>query len=329
MVITESLAAWARGAQALALLSTANERGYLKHLASPRTPQEFATFAALPERPAGDILAALAEHGVVEETDGRFQLTADTSAAFAGISDFGAKIEEAALFARRVASVTRTGEAPLTAGDALLVARAFALRPTGSTEAHAVIGRLLDATPEFRDATAGGRLLDVGSGVSGFTVNAATFLPGMRATTIELVPDVAAVPAARTKELGIDDRIDVRVMDAREFDEPAAYDTAFWAQPFFPEPTRAATLAMILRSLRPGGVLLVQQMDVEPTEAEARAAFMLRRLVAHAHDVPHARPIAEVVAELEQAGFELMRVARTDFGPVALARRPLQVEVIR
>jgi cyclopropane fatty-acyl-phospholipid synthase-like methyltransferase len=162
----------------------------------------------------------------------------------------------------------------------------------------------------------------VGSGGSGFVVNAATLLPSMRATTIELVPGVAAVPAAKAKKLGIDDRIDVRVMDARDFDEPSAYDAAFWAQPFFPAPTRAATLAMILRSLRPGGLLMVQQMEAEPSEAAARAGFTLRRLVARAHDVPHARPIDELAAEVERAGFDLVRVTHTDFGPIALARRP-------
>ncbi|HET6479656.1 MAG TPA: class I SAM-dependent methyltransferase, partial [Actinoplanes sp.] len=160
------------------------------------------------------------------------------------------------------------------------------------------------------------------SGVSGFVLSAAAVLPGLRATTLELIPAVAAVAIARAKELGVDDRIDVRVLDARDLDEPSAYDAAFWAQPFFPEPTRAATLAMILRSLRPGGLLLVQQMNVEPTDAGAHAEFTLRRLVAHAHDVPHGRPLADVVAEAEQAGFEPLTITQTDFGPIALVRRP-------
>jgi len=322
-VIAESLTAWTRGAQALALVSTANERGYLAYLTSPRSAAQFAAFAALPGGTAADILAALTELGVTEESDGRTQLSADLSAQLSGVTDFAAKIDEAALSARQVASVTSTGQAPLTADEALVVAKAFALRPTGGPQrAGALVEKLLEATPEMRNAISGGRLLDVGSGVSGFVLSAAAVLPGLRATTLELIPAVAAVAIARAKELGVDDRIDVRVLDARDLDEPSAYDAAFWAQPFFPEPTRAATLAMILRSLRPGGLLLVQQMNVEPTDAGAHAEFTLRRLVAHAHDVPHGRPLADVVAEAEQAGFEPLTITQTDFGPIALVRRP-------
>ncbi|WP_127508136.1 SAM-dependent methyltransferase [Actinoplanes solisilvae] len=323
-MITESLAAWSRGAQAVALLSAANESGYLAYLATPRTLDEFAQFAGLPDGTAADLLAALAAHDVISSSDGQFQLTEDTAAAFDGIRDIGAKIEEAALAVRRVAEVTRTGSAPLTDSDALLVAKASALRPSGSPASQAIITKVLDATPEIRDIlAAGGRLLDVGSGVSGFVVNALSLLPSMRATTVELVGEVAAVPAAKAKELGIDDRLDVRVMDARDFDEPAAYDAAFWAQPFFSNSTRAAALAMILRSLRPGGLLMVQQIAAEPAESAAHAEFLLRRLVAHAHDVPYARPIDSVAEEVSLAGFEIVRVTVTPFGPIALARRPL------
>jgi hypothetical protein len=63
-------------------------------------------------------------------------------------------------------------------------------------------------------------------------------------------------------------------------------------------------------------------MEAEPSEAAARAGFTLRRLVARAHDVPHGRPIDELAAEVERAGFDLVRVTHTDFGPIALARRP-------
>ncbi|WP_250009655.1 methyltransferase domain-containing protein [Actinoplanes sp. M2I2] len=319
-MVTDSLATWAHGAQALALLSAAQERGYLTYLARPRTVPEFAAFSGLPGGTAEDVLAALVAHGVAAESDGRFSLTDDLAAALSGPSDLVAKIEEAELAARQVAAVIRTGKAPLTAAEAVIVGHANALRPTAAGAA-ALVEKLFESVPEMWQAMDGGRLLDVGSGVSGFVLSAATALPGLRATTIELVPEVAAVAVARARELGVADRIDARVTDARDFDEPAAYEAAFWAQPFFPEPTRAGTLAMILRSLRPGGLLLVQQLDAAP--AGDQSAFTLRRLVAHAQGLAFARPIADVVAEAVTAGFEQIRTVVTDFGPIALLRRPL------
>jgi SAM-dependent methyltransferase len=314
-MVTESLASWARGAQALALLSAAQEKGYTTYLASARTAEEFAEFSGLPARTAGNVLAALVAHGVAERAEGRFRLTEDMAEALGGLVDFAAQIDEAVLRARLVGSITRTGEGALTPSDALVVARANALRPS-APGAGALVETLFESAPEMWAAMTDGRLLDVGSGVSGFVLSAATVLPHMRATTIEVVPTVAAVAAERASELGVSDRIDVRVMDARDFDEPSAYDAAFWAQPFFPVPVRAATIAMILRSLRPGGYLLVQQLDGPDAP--------LRRLVAEAQQLPFAKPIDDVALELSAAGFELIRTVRTDLGPVALLRRPLR-----
>jgi SAM-dependent methyltransferase len=182
--------------------------------------------------------------------------------------------------------------------------------------ARAAVTTLLEPMPEMWEAMRHGWLLDVGSGVGGFVLTAATMLPGLRATTLELVPEVAAVAAARAKDLGVDDRVDVRCMDARDFVAPQPYDVAFWAQPFFPAPARPATLAMIKRSLRPGGLLLVQELE---TPSEGPGSTM-RRLVAGARGIPFARPIEELVAECAEAGFADARIIAAPFGRVALVK---------
>ncbi|SDI55345.1 hypothetical protein [Nonomuraea jiangxiensis] len=46
-----------------------------------------------------------------------------------------------------------------------------------------------------------------------------------------------------------------------------------------PEPSRAVTLGMIRRALKPGGLLLMQEMEREPRDEVQRPAFLLRRLV--------------------------------------------------
>ncbi|MFG1654892.1 hypothetical protein ACGFIE_33715 [Micromonospora sp. NPDC049275] len=48
-------------------------------------------------------------------------------------------------------------------------------------------------------------------------------------------------------------------IDAREFEESEGFDACFWAQPFFPAETRADTLRMVRRALKPGGILIEQE----------------------------------------------------------------------
>ncbi|XVU21323.1 SAM-dependent methyltransferase [Actinoplanes sp. CA-054009] len=318
--VTETLGEWERGARALALLDAARERGYLAFLSEPRTAEEVAEFAG---HPAGDVLDALVAHGIAVRVDGKFQVEEGLAGALSAGApvDFGAQIERAALLVRQVGDVVRTGASAVTGDESVVIARSVALTPNDA--ARGVVTQILDAVPEMREAISEGRMLDVGSGVGGFVLTAATLLPGLRATTLELLPEVAAVARDRAGALGVRDRVDVRVVDAREFEAVTPYDAVFWAQPFFPEESRAGTLAMILRSLRPGGILLVQQLDAEPVDDDAaRAAFTLPRLVARAQGLPFARPLAELVAEIEAAGFELVRTLEIDLGRIALLRRP-------
>lgn len=314
-----ALSTWERGAQALALLNAALERGYLDLLAEPRTVDEVSAYAG---HPADDLVDAFEALGIVTRAGDRVRLDPALAEGLAADSpvSLAAKIARAGLHARQVADVVRGKNGNLTGNDLTVVARSVALQP--GPAARAIIEKLHSEIPEVRDLIADGRMLDVGSGVGGYVLTALSLLPGMRATTLELIPEVAAVARRRARELGVADRADIRVMDARDFDEPAAFDAAYWAQPFFPSPTRAATLAMILRCLRPGGILVVQQLDAEPVGDADRAAFTMARLVAQARGVPFARPLAELVTEITGAGFEPVRTLENDLGRHALLRRP-------
>ncbi|BCB74667.1 hypothetical protein GCM10022251_74750 [Phytohabitans flavus] len=112
-------------------------------------------------------------------------------------------------------------------------------------------------------------------------------------------------------------------MDARDLDEVNAFDAAFWAQPFFREPARVATLHVIRRALKPGGLLVVQELEREP-EAADLPAFTLRRLVYQGLGVPFALSAEQLAVEAESAGFELARQAATSFGRFAVLRRPAE-----
>ncbi|BCJ48646.1 hypothetical protein Asp14428_01210 [Actinoplanes sp. NBRC 14428] len=313
---------WGHGARAFALLAAVNRHGWLRFLAEPREQAEVAEFAGLSVERTGDILEALVANGVAGRDGDRYRLAAsfaellDDGAAF----DVEAQIEADALRVRQIADIVGTGSAPATEQDALVIARSFGLRPVES--ARGLIPALLEPMPEVLPAMREGRYLDVGSGVGGFLLNAAVVHPGVRITAVERIPAVAAELSRRAKEAGVEDRVEVRLADARTLDEADAYDAAFWAHAFFPAPTRAESLAAVRRALRPGGWLILQEMVADSSSEAARADFALNRLVAHAQELPFSRPAEELAKEAEAGGFEFVRVVQLPFGRVALLRKP-------
>jgi hypothetical protein len=79
---------------------------------------------------------------------------------------------------------------------------------------------------------------------------------------------------------------------------------------------------MIGRALTPGGVVIEQEMEVEPADEEDRLGFGLRALIFGGWDVPFARTAEDLAAEAETAGFQNVRIAQTDLGRVVVSRRP-------
>ena len=136
--VTESLSTWEHGAQALALLDAARARGYLALLAAPRTAAEVAAFAG---HPVGDLLDAFEAHGIVVRVAGGFQLEPQLAGALSDGApvDFAARIARAGLLARQVADVVRTGAAPVSPDESLVVARSVALTPNDA--ARTVVAR--------------------------------------------------------------------------------------------------------------------------------------------------------------------------------------------
>jgi SAM-dependent methyltransferase len=190
--------------------------------------------------------------------------------------------------------------------DALTVARAWGGRSTPITRAL-FEDTLFPQVPEIPAAVRSGRWLDIGCGVATTTLTLATLIPSMRATGLELVPEVAAEAVARAAALGVGDRVDIRAMDARDFTEESAFAGGFWAQPFFPSASRPATLAMIRRALRPGALLLLQEMEPAPAP-DQRAAYALRRPVFSGWEIPFGRTAEELATEAQDAGFDLIRM---------------------
>jgi ubiquinone/menaquinone biosynthesis C-methylase UbiE len=320
----EQVETWANGAQALTLLTTLRDRGWTQFLLERRELAALAEFSSLPPARLADVLAVLEAHGIVEQTDGHVQLSASFEAlaaadAWIGLDDLLDRSELMTRLTRTAAE--EPGPLPLTDPDALVIARSAGGAAGGVTKAlYEQI--FVPQLPELSAALKAGTWLDVGCGVACATLTLASMFPEMEAVAIELVPTVAAETVRRAETFGVTDRIDIRVMDARDLDEPDTFSGAFWAQPFFPEQTRPETLAMLLRVLKPGGVLLMQEMEPEPDDAD-RPAYTLRRLVTQGWGVPFGRTAEQLADEAKAAGFEIERLAQTDFGRLVIARRPI------
>ncbi|MEV6241084.1 class I SAM-dependent methyltransferase [Lentzea sp. NPDC051838] len=316
MAAEAKLSSWSAGAQMLALVDLLRDKGWLRFLGEPREFDALATFSGLPVSRVRDVVDVLTAHGIAE-VNGTVRLTSEfrefsAPDAFIGLDD---AVDNALVLLRAVPEI----DAPLTEPDALAIAKAAGGR-AGEIGA-AVYALLLAQLDEIPAAISRGRWLDIGCGVAGATLSLASTHPEMRATAIELLPTVAKEAQRRAEELGVADRVDIRCLDARDFAERDAFAGAFWAQPFFPEDSRPGTLAMILGALEPGGELFLQEMESEP-EGDGLGAYRLRRLVYQGWGVPFGRPAEDLAAEAEAVGFELVRIAVTDFGRCVVARKP-------
>lgn len=310
------------GAQFLALLTAVHEQGWTRLLAEPRTVDELVGFTGLPADRVRDIVTALDANGVVEQEAGRVRLT-DAFDAITGDDAWiplGDKLAQISLEDRLLrAAVSEPGPLALSEDDALVVANAVGGRTTDVS--LALYDQLLAQLPEIAELPRAGRWLDVGCGVAGATLTLATRIPEMRAVAVELVPTVAEEAVRRAKALGVADRIEIRRMDARDLQDRDAFVGAFWAQPFFPVSTRPATLAAILRALKPGGSLVVQELEPAPSD-EGRPAHAVRQLIGRGLGTWFGPTAEQLAGEAVSAGFELDRIAQTDFGRMVVARKP-------
>lgn len=320
-----ALEVWSAGAQAMALLEAVHDAGWLGFLAEPRDLAALVGFTGLAAPQVEDVLDALAAHHIVERDAGLVRL----APAFALLSaddaphDLAELLAYRAMLPRRVrAAVTTAPGDRLDGEDALVTAKALGGRVTSVS--RTLFRGLADLLPEYRVLAEGGRLLDVGCGVGWAMLDLATLYPAARQTGIELVPEVAAETERRARALGVQDRVEVRCQDARTYDGEESFDVAFWAQPFFPEPARPGTLQMIRRALRPGGVLIMQELFVRPEDDDEAAMrrFALTRLLYRHQGVRFAPSAEHLSDEAATAGFEPVRVEATPLGRLIVMRRP-------
>ncbi|MFR9730322.1 class I SAM-dependent methyltransferase [Saccharopolyspora sp. MS10] len=149
----------------------------------------------------------------------------------------------------------------------------------------------------------GDRLLDVGCGWGSLILHAAQH-HGVRATGVTLSAQQAAHVRQRVAELGLQDRVEVRLQDYREIDDqPFDAVASVEMGEHVGEGNYPVYAAALHRLLRPGGSLLIQQMSRAGT-APGGGAFIEAYIAPDMSMVP----VGHTLGHLERAGLEIRDV---------------------
>ena len=327
---SQKLNQWIEGAHALALVQAALSSGLLDAARTPGTPAQLATATGLDPARVADLCLALDAHGVLDREGDAYQLSPD----FAALADpdapqaLTAIVGRAPVVARLLAHAADHKEAyaTLPPDDLLAMARGAAARP-GAALALAASSSAVAALPEvIAVREAGGRHLELGCGVGGSALNLLARYPALTVVGVEREPALLEEARCNAAALGLADRVEWRAMDARDLRDEAAFDTAQWSQFFFPAETRATTLSVARRALKPGGYLIMPLLPDPPATREALReaagrAYTRARVLYGGWGVP-VQTSEEVRAEVEAAGFAFVRFVALPGARGMLARRP-------
>jgi cyclopropane fatty-acyl-phospholipid synthase-like methyltransferase/DUF1365 family protein len=164
----------------------------------------------------------------------------------------------------------------------------------------------LDMICRKLDLKPGARLLDVGCGWGSLVIHAAVNYDA-QVTGITLSAQQRDHVLKRIADNGLEGRVEVRLQDYRELSEvDESYDAVSSIEmgEHVGEEQYPTYAAILYRSLKPTGRLLLQQMSRRLGTAPGGGAFIESYI---APDM-HMRPMSQTVAYLERAGFEVRDV---------------------
>jgi SAM-dependent methyltransferase len=300
-----------RAGEVAGLLRGAHRAGLLRALAEgPGTTEALAAHLGLKPSRVEAVLGMLTAHGVSErDEDGTWRLgvawvdlvLGATPLSLAGTLGLGR------VFTEQFEHALEAGRDywALDPADRLEVATGISPDPFSPVTAAMVRGPV-DALSGLAAALeAGGRMLELGCGLASRLCALLASFPQARAVGVELDKDLATAARQRALALGVADRLEVVVADATTYRPEGSFDLVNWSQFFFPEPTRAPTLANAFAALRPGGWVSMpvvwsgETMAPQSVEDQELAEM---RLALDLWGVP-LRSVPEVEAEVAAAGF--------------------------
>jgi SAM-dependent methyltransferase len=321
---SQTLNQWYVGAQALALLRAALHAGILVKLRETCTVAELAATTGRDGAWVADFCAALCALGVVEASDAGLRLSpallqltaADAPQTLANTL----ATQEARIRALAGCSAAKGSLGGMSADDVLTVALGIWGLPS-SPAALASFANVDTAMPEVRTLWERGALhLELGCGAGRDLLHIALLYPKVVVVGIDLSGEALEKVMEQARALGIADRVQVQQRDACTVTDRARYDTIVWSQMYFPPETRRQAARVAYRALKPGGYLLLPLQGEPPATLDALRTpagqqVALSRLVFQSWGLRW-YSAQEVRTEMEQAGFEVVRVVphpRTDY----------------
>ena len=106
-------------------------------------------------------------------------------------------------------------------------------------------------------ATPGARMLDVGTGVAALAASYAELFPELTVVGIDVLPRVLALAEDLLRTSPVADRVVLREQDVSELSDESTFALAWLPAPFVPEAALHSGVPRIVRSLIPGGWLIV------------------------------------------------------------------------
>jgi SAM-dependent methyltransferase len=300
--------------QAMALLRVAVETGFLSAAAEPHTSTEVAAATALPDELASDLCAALHAFEILER-DGRHYHLSDSVRALLS-SDAPQNINNTLALSETYACLLRQAFAnhPVTPGPEqhLTLSKGIWGLPTSSI-ALASFADVDQVMPEVRDLwTRGARHLELGCGAGRDLLHIAVLYPATSVVGVDV--DALSLEEVRRAavDLGIQNRVEVRLADARDFVDHGGFDTVTWSQMFFQIDARPGAIATIRRVLKPDGYLIMPIQHERPEAEKALRTVQGKRLalmkVLYRSWGCGSITSEAARAELEMAGFRCIRV---------------------
>lgn len=150
----------------------------------------------------------------------------------------------------------------------------------------------------------GSTLLDIGCGWGSLSLHAAEHF-GARVTGVTIAAEQKRFIDARIAERGLGDRVEIRLQDYREVPERGTFDAVGSIEmgEHVGERNYPTYAAVLHRSVRPGGRVLIQQMS--RTGRWPGGGPFIESFIAP--DM-YMRPVGETVAHLERGGLEVRDV---------------------
>ena len=289
------LAPWIAGVNALSLLHSAYRSGILAALRTARTREEVAAVSGTDPDRAADVLAALNAHGVVACSGGSYHLTEDWMLLSADDAHqhFEDLVEFIAAFSRSIEHAVEDdgGFRTLSPMDHLAFARGATINPAPPVNQERLRQETREQLPEAHAIfDNGGTIIELGCGVGGILLGQLKAYPRLRAVGVDVSFELIMHLRNRARQLGVSDRLDARVCDARSVREENAFEVVNWSQTFFPAETRCCALHAAYRALKPGGYLIapLHSLSVTPDalRSDAGRAWSLQRVLRGGWGVP-------------------------------------------